>query len=166
MIWGDSLVLRAVIFSIDGSPGGDADGYGGGGAGGGRLKAFYSSFLDTSGLQITYQGGAGGTGGWGNGQPGMPGSVYFGIQTDILEIVSGLDRSLHIEPNPTRGIIYVHATNPPRQMQIYDCIGRNVITIELAAEHQIVDLSGLTPGVYFLESENHSEENKKLIIIE
>ena len=167
MMWGDTVVLGAAILGLDGGPGGNTDqydGYGGGGAGGGRLKIFYSSSIDTSNLEITRQGGGAGIGGWSNGQPGMPGSVHIGQQTGILEIMSRVDQTLVIQPNPTLGIIHVRTARAPIEVHVYDCTGREVRTINLATEDHIADLRGLKPGVYFLKSQDFGDLINKLII--
>jgi hypothetical protein len=167
MMWGDSVTIRASMLSVDGGLGGDtdpSDGYGGGGAGGGRVKVFYAFSIDTLGLSFTVQGGGGGIGGWGNGQPGMPGSSYIGIQTGIFEIVDQLKKTFIILPNPTRGVFHLRVTKAPIEVQVYDCAGREVRTINLITQDQMADLRDLRTGVYFLKSHDFGIVVGKLII--
>ncbi|MDH4211203.1 MAG: T9SS type A sorting domain-containing protein [candidate division WOR-3 bacterium] len=169
MIRADSVALRADTFAIEGGPGGDTDeygGYGGGGAGGGRLKVFYHSFLDTSDLQITYGGGEGGIGGWGNGQPGMPGTTFFGVETGISQIVSWMNPAFIIRPNPTRGTMHITTKMTPAQIKLYDISGRLIMSLELVNQRETVDLRDLQRGVYFMIAENQEMRPCKIVVID
>ncbi len=169
MIRADSVVLRTAMISVDGGPGGDTDeygGYGGGGAGGGRLKVFYNSLLDTSDLQITYGGGEGGTGFWGNGQPGMNGTTFFGVETGISQTFGWLNTTLITRPNPTRGTLHITVKVAPAQVRLYDIAGRLIMTLELVNQHETVDLNNLQRGVYFMIAENQEIRPCKIVVID
>lgn len=164
MIWADTVILHDVSLVANGGNGGSASFGGGGGAGGGIIKVFFSNLIDTSSVAYSVQEGNPGTGQYGNPQPGMPGTLFIGVHTDVLEIVSGVNQLLAIQPNPTRGVFYLRATKAPIEVQVYDCAGREVRMISLTTENRKADLRGLKPGVYFLKSQDFGDLVSKLII--
>ncbi len=164
LLWSDTVRINGVMLNAQGGAGGDAPFGGGGGAGGGRIKILYSALLDTLALSTLIQGGNAGVGSYGNPQPGQPGTIYMGIQTTILEIVNGPDHCFVIQPNPTRGIVHLHATAVPFSIIVYDCAGRRAGIIEVTSEHATADLSDLKPGVYFLKSQDFGQRASKIVI--
>lgn len=57
-----------------------------------------------------------------------------------------------IYPNPSSGIVTVHSSAPfIQRVEVYDIYGRNIRSLECIAGTTTVDLSGHSPGVYFLK---------------
>ena len=168
MIWADSTVIHNSEINADGGEGGHADiygGYGGGGAGGGRIKIFYTTSLDTSDIVLSVQGGAEGTGGWENGEPGMPGSIHIELITGITEIANKVTKNFFIYPNPVKDIAKITCVNTPLKLHLYDISGRIVKTIWLKNNTEFVRLNDLEQGIYFLKSNEENKPAHKIILL-
>lgn len=168
MIWTDSTAIHNSEINADGGEGGHADiygGYGGGGAGGGRIKIFYTTWLDTSGIALSVQGGAEGTGGWGNGEPGMPGSIHIELITGIAEIANKVTKKFFIHPNPAKDIVNITCANTPLKLHLYDVSGRIVKTIWLKNNTEFIRLNDLEQGIYFLKSNEENKPAHKIILL-
>ncbi|WP_116106212.1 CotH kinase family protein [Lewinella sp. IMCC34191] len=63
------------------------------------------------------------------------------------------DHSWHIFPNPTAGYLTVRTTllGQPTPYRIVDLLGRTLLSGELRAAEERLDLSGVRPGVYFIQ---------------
>ncbi len=69
-----------------------------------------------------------------------------------------------LSPNPTDGIVIVEMsseTSQPGEFRVTNLTGQTLLTGSLTGEKQIIDLSGLPKGVYFLTINNRTQ---KLII--
>jgi hypothetical protein len=168
MIWADSTVIHNSEINADGGKGGHADiygGYGGGGAGGGRIKIFYTTSLDTADIVLSVQEGAEGTGSWGNGEPGMPGSIHIEPIVGITEIANTVTKNFYIHSNPVKDIAKITCANIPLILQLYDVSGRIVKTIWLKNNTEFIRLNDLEQGVYFLKSNEDNKPAHKIILL-
>lgn len=169
MVWADTIVINCAALEASGGPGGPVDpeyGFGGGGAGGGRLKVFYSTFIDTSGLSVLAQGGDGGIGGYDNGQPGSPGTVCVDQLVGVLEIATGVKPTFSVKPNPARDIVVINVEAGPVQCKIYDAAGREVMDLRVSKAAARVNFGALPRGVYFLLVEQEGARPHKIVLIE
>lgn len=80
--------------------------------------------------------------------------------TSINEIIK--DDVLQIYPNPARSTFAVKGA-VGEKVEIFDSFGRAVYATTLHSDNQLIN-PGLTPGVYFIKSENR--EAAKLILLE
>ena len=61
-------------------------------------------------------------------------------------------KSLNIYPNPTNGIIHIHASSLSENIEIYDISGRKVLSVK--PEIKSIDVSNLNTGFYMIKSGN------------
>ncbi|MBE0432174.1 T9SS type A sorting domain-containing protein [candidate division WOR-3 bacterium] len=168
MLWADSIMVNGTALEANGGPGGPVDpeyGFGGGGAGGGRVKIFYTTFIDTSALSISAQGGDAGIGGYGNGQPGLPGTIYVDQIVSVLEVVHETSVMCNIEPSPARNMVHITIGNPPLQLALCDALGRVVMILRLNQITETINLADLSAGVYFLKSDRGHGVLAKIVLL-
>lgn len=169
IVWADTVTINAVFIAADGGPGGPVDpeyGFGGGGAGGGRIKIFYTSHIDTTDLALSVQAGAAGIGGWGNGLPGSPGTVHVDQLVGALEIATGARPTFSVQPNPARNTVVMKVPAAPVGCKVFDATGRQVMAFVVTETAAGVDFSALPRGVYFLVAERGSHCRHKIVLIE
>ena len=169
MVWADTVTIRTAAIEADGGPGGPVDpeyGYGGGGAAGGRIKIFYASFVDSTDLTLSVQGGTAGIGGWGNGQPGSPGTIFVDQVVGLLEIATGVRSGLRVTPNPARDIVAINVAAGPVWCAVFDATGRQMMALAVTHTSARVDLGALPRGVYFLTVGHGDRGPHKLVLIE
>jgi hypothetical protein len=167
-IWTDTVAMHHVTIDVRGGAGGDAAYGGGGGGSGGRIKIFYTTEIDTSGVAYFV---AGGNGGQGNPQfpassAGDSGSLYIGVFTGINELITQNLPALSIRPNPVRNMVNITIEKFPTTARLYDVSGRLIMKLELLQERERVDLSALRCGIYFMVIENHPSQPGKIVVID
>lgn len=167
-IWADTVHVHQAMLRAQGSRGGDAAFGGGGGGAGGRVKIFYVSTLDTSGVECQVAGGAPGIGDpqYPPSTAGNDGSCHVGTWTGIAEVVAGYCAGFSIQPNPARGRACITTRIVPSRIVIFDAAGRRVMELHLRQQRQIVDLSRLAPGIYFLADGQGTPLRRKIIAVE
>ncbi|MGB3340581.1 MAG: T9SS type A sorting domain-containing protein [bacterium] len=168
MIWADSTVIHNSEINASGGEGGHADiygGYGGGGAGGGRIKIYYTTSLDTSDIVLSVQGGAEGTGGWGNGEPGTPGSIHIEQILGIQEHICSTVKRFSLQSNILKTHAFVNIPKPPLQLNLYDVTGRMIRVFKLTKNTNQLYLGDQAQGVYFLQSDSGDYTVEKIILL-
>lgn len=168
IVWADTVLMHNLTIEATGGNGGDAAFGGGGGGSGGRIKVLFSSYIDTSGVMYRVQGGIAGTG-----DPGLPGStpgdsgtVRITVFTGITEARGVSGQVLCVHPNPTHGILSIKAKVAPANVKLYDISGRLAMSLNLRSQSEMVDLSMLQPGVYFIVADNQDRRPYKIILID
>jgi hypothetical protein len=82
-------------------------------------------------------------------------SEVHGVEEDILSMDSG---SFTVYPNPTNGVLFVetrHGTSLPDQTyRITNLMGQTVLTGQITADNQQIDVSSLPQGMYFITFAN------------
>ena len=61
-----------------------------------------------------------------------------------------IDNSVGIYPNPTKDVVNVKANSTITSIEVYDAQGRIVQKKISNAENEVVDVSNVTKGIYFL----------------
>jgi len=77
-------------------------------------------------------------------------SVTCGLNTEVAEVTAP-DGSCY--PNPTSGITWINLPKPSL-VQLFDGSGRTVMQDRFGAGPALLDLSGLTPGIYVLSADD------------
>ena len=76
---------------------------------------------------------------------------------------SDLQDTLVVYPNPSSDIVYIQTQTTPSNLQLLDLSGKRVVT-KLATSKSI-DVSNLTPGIYFLVITTNNHQVVKKIMI-
>jgi hypothetical protein len=63
---------------------------------------------------------------------------------------NNLQQSIKIYPNPVTGKVTIECGNCSESLKLLNSIGQEVMEITLKSAKEIVDLSALNKGVYFL----------------
>jgi hypothetical protein len=90
----------------------------------------------------------------------------------IDEQLNTIPSSINIFPNPTTGIINLGSPveiNGNIAVTVFDTYGKTVFSATMRNlkenEYQIIDLSGLVKGIYFLKTESTiGQSNQKIVI--
>ncbi|MEZ4857933.1 MAG: endonuclease [Flavobacteriaceae bacterium] len=69
---------------------------------------------------------------------------------NIFAIEETEETLLHMYPNPTKGIIYIHTLSPIEEVVVYDMVGNELIVTQPFDSKTSFDLSILDTGVYIL----------------
>ncbi len=73
------------------------------------------------------------------------------INVDCSDVQEELSSKINIYPNPTDGIININIPENKATVKINNIIGKEVKSLRLTSNENTVDLSSLTPGMYFME---------------
>lgn len=92
--------------------------------------------------------------------------IDIGTNTSQLQL---FNKSLQVYPNPSDGRFTVDLpmTTGAAALQVFELGGRQVYQLQLASgmEHQVVDLSGLSPGVYIVRWLSGGQVGRAKIVI-
>jgi len=61
------------------------------------------------------------------------------------------DNGMTVYPNPTTGFIYINSNNLESEYHIVNAIGETVLTGNITSENQLIDISNLPNGLYFVK---------------
>ena len=81
------------------------------------------------------------------------------LNTGSINIAESID--IQIAPNPTQNKLFISSINPLRKLIIYDSTGRFVLQKKCYDRKEVIDVSKLNSGVYWIEI--HHEMNKPII---
>ncbi len=96
-------------------------------------------------------------------------TIYV-LSTGINDL-SGALHNLKIYPNPTDGLIYIELNLPDYtdiRLEFYDATGRKIYIREFTnvnGIHESMDISDLTPGVYFLKVQTKKGQVVRNIVV-
>ncbi len=159
----------------------------GGSGSGGRIKLFYTGTISNSGTTSVLEGPVGTNGSGGPPTVGEPGSVFVGeLNTpENLSVNNGpestpidcsasiaeteLTQVFEVFPNPITDELFVkigQANEMPTELEITDMSGKIVFSqsnFHTLAE-QMIDVSALQAGSYFVELSNSSERSRYMIV--
>ena len=87
-------------------------------------------------------------------------SEVHGVEEDGPSTGSG---TLMVYPNPTNGVLFVrtHAVRPYEEYRISNLMGQTVLSGNITAESQQIDVSGLPQGMYFI---TFADETRKFVV--
>lgn len=92
----------------------------------------------------------------------------FGSCTNLVLKEEFGESVFSVAPNPSTGKVYIHfSKNENGLISIEDVWGRNILITKLSGESQfVIDLTGVTSGVYFVRLINEDSTSTKQIIIQ
>ncbi|NMH29407.1 T9SS type A sorting domain-containing protein [Flavobacterium silvaticum] len=99
------------------------------------------------------------------------GDNFGNLNAPFTNVLGGEDfnllSSVTISPNPSTGIFMIskNERTPISALNVYDINAKLVKSLSYQ-ENQSVDLTGLNPGLYFLEISNESDKTVRKILIE
>ena len=75
-----------------------------------------------------------------------------GVEENGPSTGSGAEETLVVYPNPTNGVLFVrtHAVRPYEEYRITNIMGQTLLTGQITAENQQIDVTGLAEGMYFI----------------
>ena len=82
----------------------------------------------------------------------------------LVDINESQSNNLHIYPNPTTGDLFISSNIKINNISVYNIIGKEVIS-DAKTNNNILDISQLSNGVYFIKmSMNNATVTKKIIL--
>lgn len=107
----------------------------------------------------------------GNGMTNSSPDIYISGMTGIYKyngtvgiIENAIDKQVNIFPNPSSNYIKIESINDLRSVTLYSCLG-NIIKMEMLNDNML-DVSKLNNGIYFLKLDFSNGSLKKMIIVE
>jgi hypothetical protein len=76
---------------------------------------------------------------------------------------SDLQNTIVVYPNPSSDVIYIQTKTTPESLQLFDLSGKKVRTQRINGTS--VNVSDVTPGIYFLVITSNNKEILKKVII-
>jgi len=74
--------------------------------------------------------------------------------------------ALSVSPNPTKGIVKINNMTEALQVEIFDYVGRIILTQQLSPEANSIDLGNNSKGVYVLKAKGKTSQLIKKIILD
>ena len=92
-------------------------------------------------------------------------ACYFVEATDV-SVPFSFQREIKLYPNPTRNYSVIENIPNGTLLQIFDLLGRNVLSIEAVNENYILNVDDFSEGVYIINFINNNEiiSVKKLVV--
>lgn len=75
------------------------------------------------------------------------------------------NNSISIFPNPTTGLLNINAIEVNSSIEVYNVIGDKVYTNSLVKGNNVVDLSGLANGAYFVKLNSNNQITTKKVVL-
>ena len=89
--------------------------------------------------------------------------IWRVISTGVKTIAA--NDAISIFPNPTSGILNINAVEANSSVEVINVIGEKVYTSSLVKGNNVVDLSGLANGAYFVKlNSNNTITTKKVVL--
>ena len=80
-----------------------------------------------------------------------------------IEENTNSQQSVRVYPNPSSDVIYVQTKTTPDSLQLFDLSGKKVRTQQINSTS--VNVSDVTPGIYFLVITSNNQEILEKVII-
>jgi hypothetical protein len=65
-----------------------------------------------------------------------------------------LNNNIHIYPNPAQDFVYIDNANIDDNVNVFNVVGKRVMSFKIETENQAVDITDLKSGIYFLRLNN------------
>ena len=92
-------------------------------------------------------------------------NINISEQNIFNNIINNEKTSFFIYPNPNNGVFSIKTNTENAKIKIYDLMGKLLHTQKLNNNHENINLSNITKGLYIVELyTNHLKEVKKIII--
>ncbi len=87
----------------------------------------------------------------------------FSYSSETIGLCDAIDLSFSLYPNPTRGLLYLKS-NGTGSYQIVDRMGKALQSGAIKSERELIDLSELSAGIYFIKIQSHGKNRVEKII--
>ena len=100
-------------------------------------------------------------------QPGFTAGFYFAKLGTIDTTTTGMflnqpDKNFSVYPNPASTELRISNAEPGNEIRIYDMLGNTIYTS--AITNKVIDVTSLSPGLYFIELRSESISKNQLFI--
>lgn len=82
--------------------------------------------------------------------------IYEQHHLDVDEIDS--ENNFAVYPNPSHDVLYVLSDNINSEYRVTNLMGQTLMIGEITSENQMIDVSSLTKGIYFITINNESQK--------
>ena len=82
--------------------------------------------------------------------------IYEQHHLGVDEIDS--ENNFAVYPNPSHDVLYVLSDNINSEYRVTNLMGQTIIIGEITSENQMIDVSSLTKGIYFITINNESQK--------
>lgn len=77
--------------------------------------------------------------------------ITFDLVTEAVESITHNNTSLHLYPNPTENHLFIETEHEIEEIVIYDVYGRKCQQANETTSQQVLDVTDLNTGIYFIK---------------
>lgn len=74
------------------------------------------------------------------------------VNAGTTGISKGLQQTIQVYPNPTRGELTINTTKKVESVEIQDVMGRRIMGCDVSGQNKTINITNLKPGVYILNT--------------
>lgn len=90
--------------------------------------------------------------------------ITFDLVTEAVESITYNNTSLHLYPNPTENRLFIETEHEIEEIVIYDVYGRKCQQANETTSQQVLDVTDLNAGIYFVKVVTDNNEIVKRFV--
>ena len=90
--------------------------------------------------------------------------ITFDLVTEAVESITYNNTSLHLYPNPTENRLFIETEHEIEEIVIYDIYGRKCQQANETTSQQVLDVTDLNAGIYFVKVVTDNNEIVKRFV--
>ena len=90
--------------------------------------------------------------------------ITFDLVTEAVESITHNNTSLHLYPNPTENRLFIETEHEIEEIVIYDVYGRKCQQVNETTSQQVLDVTDLNAGIYFVKVVTDNNEIVKRFV--
>ena len=90
--------------------------------------------------------------------------ITFDLVTEAVESITDNNTSLHLYPNPTENRLFIETEHEIEEIVIYDVYGRKCQQANETTSQQVLDVTDLNAGIYFVKVVTDNNEIVKRFV--
>ena len=90
--------------------------------------------------------------------------ITFDLVTESIESITHNNTSLHLYPNPTENHLFIETEHEIEEIVIYDVYGRKCQQVNETTSQQVLDVTDLNAGIYFIKVVTDNNEIVKRFV--
>ena len=90
--------------------------------------------------------------------------ITFDLVTEAVESITRSNTSLHLYPNPTENHLFIETEHEIEEIVIYDVYGRKCQQANETTSQQVLDVTDLNAGIYFVKVVTDNNEIVKRFV--
>ena len=90
--------------------------------------------------------------------------ITFDLVTEAVESITYNNTSLHLYPNPTENRLFIETEHEIEEIVIYDVYGRKCQQVNETTSQQVLDVTDLNAGIYFVKVVTDNNEIVKRFV--